>query len=421
MPALLRSKIGLIQETMSPFFSSFAELSNDQLLAAVHRLAATERRATAELIRLLMELDTRRLYLDEGYSSLFAYCTQVLHLAEGAAYNRIEAARAARRFPMLLDGLDDGSLTLTSVRLLAPQLTVDNCAAVVETARYKSKVDIERLVASLAPKKDLPALVRKLPAVALSKRSPSGRPQLHAGPASITAPLNSDVSTSAMSQSSDSEPLLMPARSTTAAATVAPLAPARYKVQLTISGKTYETLQRVQALMRHTFPDADLAAIVDRALTLLLDDLERRRCAAVATPRESPRSTKRSRHIPAAVRREVWRRDEGRCAFVGRHGQRCTERGFLEFHHVHPYADGGAASVANIQLRCRAHNAHEAWLLFEQPGRARETRPAYGFGLSSRMTPPWEGNSLVIREEGEQTRVLGVFHRECVGITIRGE
>lgn len=63
---------------------SFAQLSDDELLAAVKRLAMTECRATAALVRSLMELDTRRLYLGEGYSSLFTYCTQALHLAEGA-------------------------------------------------------------------------------------------------------------------------------------------------------------------------------------------------------------------------------------------------------------------------------------------------------------------------------------------------
>ena len=43
---------------------------------------------------------------------------------------------------------------------------------------------------------------------------------------------------------------------------------------------------------------------------------------------------------------------------------RCTERGFLEFHHVDPFVLGGAATVANIQLRCRAHNAYEATQFF---------------------------------------------------------
>ena len=61
------------------------------------------------------------------------------------------------------------------------------------------------------------------------------------------------------------------------------------------------------------------------------------------------------------MRRQVWARDGGRCAFLGKIG-RCAERGFLEFHHVVPFAAGGAATVENIELRCRAHNAHEAEL-----------------------------------------------------------
>jgi hypothetical protein len=102
--------------------------------------------------------------------------------------------------------------------------------------------------------------------------------------------------------------------------------------------------------LRHTIPSGDPAAIVDRALTTLLRELERQRCAATALSRNSRPLTDGSRHIPAAVKREVWRRDDGRCAFVGRNG-RCSERGFLEFHHVQPYAAGGAATAENVQLR----------------------------------------------------------------------
>src|SRR5687768_2619522 len=142
---------------------SFGHLSDNQLLAEVKRLAATERRATAALIRSLMELDARRLYLGEGCSSLFTYCTQVLHLAEGAAYNRIEAARAARRFPPIIEALEDGSLTLTAVRLLAPHLTLENHRDVLASARHKSKADIERIIASLNPKPAVPTVIRKLP------------------------------------------------------------------------------------------------------------------------------------------------------------------------------------------------------------------------------------------------------------------
>ena len=122
-------------------------------------------------------------------------------------------------------------------------------------------------------------------------------------------------------------------------------------------------LRRAQDLLRHAIPTGDPAEIFDRALTLLLQDLERRRCAAVTFPRATSTTEGGTRHIPAPVKREVWRRDEGRCAYIGREG-RCTERGFLEYHHVQPYAAGGAATTANIELRCRAHNAYEASLFF---------------------------------------------------------
>jgi 5-methylcytosine-specific restriction endonuclease McrA len=68
----------------------------------------------------------------------------------------------------------------------------------------------------------------------------------------------------------------------------------------------------------------------------------------------TPRS---SRHIPAAVSRAVWERDGGRCTYVDARGQRCRETAGIEFHHVDPYCLGGAASVDNITLHCRAHNA----------------------------------------------------------------
>jgi hypothetical protein len=146
-------------------------------------------------------------------------------------------------------------------------------------------------------------------------------------------------------------------------AALRPLAPERFKVLLTISRETYDRLRLVRDLMRHSIPDGSPAEIFDRALTLLLADLKRKKLGLAERPRAARDSTPGSRHVSAAVRREVWKRDEGRCAFVGRAG-RCAERGFLEFHHVLPFAEGGEATVANLQLRCRAHNQYEADVYF---------------------------------------------------------
>jgi hypothetical protein len=56
----------------------------------------------AELLVHLAEVDARQLYLEEGCSSMFAWCQRVLHFAEGVAYKPIQAARAVRRHPELL-------------------------------------------------------------------------------------------------------------------------------------------------------------------------------------------------------------------------------------------------------------------------------------------------------------------------------
>jgi hypothetical protein len=140
---------------------------------------------------------------------------------------------------------------------------------------------------------------------------------------------------------------------------IKPLAPERFKIQFTIDRRTYDALRQIQDMMRHTIPDGDLAVIFSRALSLLLLDVSRKKWADTTTQR-TPRSTDlTSRHVPAAVKREVWRRDGGQCAFRGQHG-RCSETGFLEFHHLVPYARRGATTTANLELRCRAHNVYEA-------------------------------------------------------------
>jgi hypothetical protein len=329
----------------------FTDLNDDQLLAEVKRLASGERRATADLIRALMELDARRLYLGEGCSSLFSYCMRVLHLSEGGAYNRIETARAARRFPAILPLLEEGALTMTAVRLLAPHLTTGNCTEVLTAARHKSKAEIERLVAWLSPKPAVPAVVRKLPT---SGQAPPNHSPVAPEP-TITSSTSMPRARAVIPASASSTPVHRPI--------VVPLAPERYKLQLTISKETHDTLRRLQALLRHAIPTGDPAEIVGRALMLLLEGVERRRYAATPAPRPPRNSVAGSRHVPASVRRDVWRRDGGQCAFLGQQG-RCTERAFLEFHHVRPYAAGGAAVVANIELRCRSHNLYEASLFF---------------------------------------------------------
>ncbi len=354
----------------SNLLSVVAQLSNPELIARVKHLAEREREATASLIAHLAELDARRLYLADGCSSLFTYCTQILHLSEHAAYGRIEAARAVRRFPVILERLGEGSVTLTTVGLLASHLTPENHRALLDTARHKSKRQVEELVARLRPQPPVPASVRKLPTVSHTSASATALQGAATGPQPA-----GDAQGVASPPLSSPAPAPPPPRP----GVVAPLAPQRYKVQFTASADTCETLRLAQTLLRHQIPDGDLGTIVDRALEALVQDLAKQKFAATDRPRGGRGTAPGSRHIPAEVKRAVWLRDGGRCAFVGSNGRRCTEQGFLEFHHVTPYAAGGESTADNIQLRCRAHNGYEAELYFgrRKPPVVREARPSY--------------------------------------------
>jgi hypothetical protein len=339
---------------------SLADLGDRPLLETARRLAAVERHATAALLRALSEIDSRRLYLGEGCASMFTYCTQVLHLSEGGAYNRIEACRAARRYPVIFELVESSALTLTAIRLLAPHLTDENHRAVLASAQHTSKREVEALVAALTPRPDAPTVVRRLAATSACGSPPSA--SLLDTPSACGAP------TPAGDARADAPAIRTPQ------ARLSPLAPDRYRLQVTLTGATHEKFRRAQALLRHAVPTGDAAEIIDRALSLLVEHLEHQRLAKTSRPRASSSSASRSRHVPAAVRRHVWQRDGGRCAFVGGEG-RCRETAFLEFHHVEPYAVGGGVTAQNIELRCRAHNTYEARLFFARSGASGRERP----------------------------------------------
>ena len=360
------------------FLDAATTLSDAELVAAVKALAASERHAV-QLVVHLAEMDARRLYLGEGCSSLFTYCTQVLHLSEHAAYAGIEAARAARRFPALLEAVASGALHLTAVNLIAPHLTADNVERLIAAATHKTKRDVEEVVAALRPQSPVPSSVRKLPQ--MQGRSPQAA-TVHAALPVRHGEAGASRAAVPMGETSGAVEVQCAVQAAPPAA-IRPLAPEQYLVKFTASRAMHEKLREAQGLLRHQLPSGDLAEVFDRALTLLLTELRKTRHAATSRPRSSHRSSNLGRYVAANVKREVWARDGGQCAFVGSAG-RCTERGFLEYHHVMPFADGGKTDACNLQLRCRAHNGFEAEC-WSGPGEAdllREVSPPYSRELS---------------------------------------
>jgi hypothetical protein len=342
-------------------------LSDDALVAEIKRLLRAERLAISDLVVHLADMDRRDIHLAAGFSSLYTYCVGALGFSEYEAYSRIEVARAGTAFPRIFLLLSEGALTLTTVQLLARRLTVENHDRLLTAARRRTKREVQELLAGLFPQADVADSIRRVPrreaSVAPSSAITTPADIPRSAPIETTTPVAGPASGSlvmAESQSAVSAP--RSAAPASSRAVEISLTPDRYHVTFTATAETCALLREAKDRLGHAVPDGSTDQVVNRALKALLAQLDGTRHAATEKPRPPRGTAPRSRTAPAHVKRAVWQRDGGTCAFVAASGRRCGERRFLEYHHLDPYALGGEATIHGVALRCRSHNSYEARL-----------------------------------------------------------
>jgi hypothetical protein len=332
-------------------------------------------RIAAKIVAYLAEVEERRIHLELACSSMFVFCTKKLGFSEGEAFRRITAARLARRFPAILDAIASGRVHLSTLVLMRDHFTNDNVRGLLEEAAGKSKREIEELVARLAPRPDVASSIRKLP-----ERAVPPMPQLGALPITASAQISCGPGAP--------EPCTLPMETAPSAAVgcglgmpasgagalacpalvhvgfraaergarpranavpqVQPLSEARYRVQLTASAALREKLEHARRLVSHRNPEGDLAVIVEEALDLLIEKLERVKLGKTERPRAATKAPQDSGHVTQATRRAVVERDGLQCAFVATNGERCGSR---EAARVRP----SDTAHARRHWRCREH------------------------------------------------------------------
>ena len=376
------------------------ELSDCELLTATRRLVGRSNQLLAALLGHLSEVEARGIHRTRACSSLYTYCIYELRFSEDEAFRRVAASRLVRRFPALLDAVASGELHLTGLLMLGPHLTAENLREVLARAKHRTKKEIARLVRRLDPLPDVPARIEPLgPAPArhvpatptwsqfaeslcpVRELAPGDRPRewLQSADAHDAVECSSDVPKSEVDAKRAA-----PAR----------LEPERYRVQFTAGDEYVKLVEKAQALLSHSAERIPLDELQLRAMRLFVAELERKKRAATKRPGRargaqavakqlpsvrdqgtsqrahaepgdlggaagsgSKHSRQRGRQIPAALRRAVFERDLGRCAYTDGSGQRCRETHRLELHHLEPFARGGKHTLANLALRCHAHNA----------------------------------------------------------------
>jgi hypothetical protein len=298
------------------------ELSDAQLLDSLKTLCGQGHVLLARLLAHLVEVEERRLHLEAACPSMFQFCVQRLGMSEDEACRRIHAARLARRFPDLLVRIERGELTLSTMVLLQDALTEASYEELVEAAAGKTKAEVQALLAKRTPRPEVPAAITTIP---MQPAFPTVGVAPARGPAAAAGPQ------------------------------LVPLSETRHKVQFTASDELREKLERARDLMRHANAEGDLAVVVERAVDLLLEKLEKQRLGKASRPRQS-REDGDPASVSRATRRAVFERDGERCTFTDAEGHRCPATTWLEVDHVVARAHGGTSELGNLRVRCRAHN-----------------------------------------------------------------
>ncbi len=267
-----------------------------------------------------------------GHASLFDFLHRELGLSRGSAHYRKVAAHLVQRYPEMVEPLREGKLCITVVLELARVITPENSADVLPLFFHLSKQEAKAVAVEVSPANVIPRreVVTGLP-----------RPA-EVQPVELAA---SDIVHRA------------PGPGTTPAAPMQlePLTPDLRRIHMTVSKQFIDKLEAARKGQGHAQPGASAEKVIEAALDLLLAQQAKRRGEA-KKPQKNLRPAKNAGHVPAAVRREVWSRDDGKCTWPLDSGGTCGATLRLEIDHVVPRARGGPSTADNCRLTCRTHN-----------------------------------------------------------------
>lgn len=328
--------------------------SDTKLIDEVKNLVQQERSTSRALIERFAEVDRRQLYLQFGYGSLFEWLTKDLKYSSSAAFRRVEAARLLQRVPSVAERLETGAINLTTlarIQTLARQEEKRTGTRVTDQQRHDLLLKIENKASAQAES----ILLQELPLAAKTQEQ--------------IRPLDADLS----------------------------------RLSVTFKGEQLQKLKRVRQLLSHKDPRSNFADIIEYLCNEYLDRKDPLRKVSsrlrmvgpgiAADRRRSERqnlcpsrlqnkneldsmtqpvaaaamneSRIRRTAIPAAIRRFVIQRDEGKCTFThAKTGRVCGSRYQVEVDHRKPVACGGDNSVENLRCLCRKHNLHAAIQVF---------------------------------------------------------
>jgi len=317
------------------------KLDNENLLSRTRVLVQDEKNYTLAVLHHLREIESRELYLPRGYPSLFAFCVEFLGYEEGQAYRRIAAMRLLKELPELEKKVEQGAVSLTTLGKVHSFLREERKLKGSES-QFKTKAEKQELVERCAGK---------------SKRETE---QL----------LNSYFPGKVKP---DSE---------------RPLSAEQVELRVTLDFQLVKKLHRLRSLWSHKVPNANYNELLNEMADQLLKKVDPEWIDKNNSQKGEPKigheksgqgrvsgeantrppvsrfpakvnsvSALQPRYISSVLRREVWRRDQGQCAYRDPvTGKRCASKYWVQIDHIRPVSRGGPSTAENLRLLCSSHN-----------------------------------------------------------------
>jgi hypothetical protein len=359
--------------------TSLNNLTDQDLLDSLHQLVRQEHDVTLDIVRHLVEVERRRLYAGKAYNSLFEYCRGEFGYTDASAWRRAGAAMSIYKCPQAWGLLETGQVTLTALakvwKVITPELLTQICGRSLDEVELILSVhssggaNRDKTRPVMVPRKAEVECDAEQDRPAADSSTPAARPL--------------DTNTA-------DDPGASPLRREVSLTNIKLEFEQRWKVEGVVSERVKQKLDKCKSLLSSKYPNGvDYDALFDELTEVFLDKadperrIERRQKrngnnkktgkTAVTTGSE----TDQTRHVPSAVKDEVWVNYHGQCAYVGPNGKRCNSTHNLQFdHYPIPFARGGPSTADNLRLLCAKHNRFTAEKIFGK--RDYNKQPAAG-------------------------------------------
>jgi len=285
-------------------------LSDDVLIERLKKLVREEREILMSVLHHLREVERRRLFSKYQCGSLFAYAVAELKYSESQADRRISAMRLLRDVPQkdtpqLEAKITSGTLSLTNLVLAQTLFSKEKKAG--------RQMDAEAKLTVLSQLENQSTRQAEKIVCGISPEMQARKKELH--------------------------------------------------FNLIDDESLREKLLRLKGHYAHAQPNMSLTDLLHRLCDEKLESINRLKSPSAPGTRKKTDTTtavfgSRVTRAPrpasqAEIRRQVWRRDKGRCS-------NCHSTFALEIDHVIPSAAGGPSTLENTRLLCRACNQRAA-------------------------------------------------------------